>query len=296
MTHANCWILIDKPLGPSSTHVTNQVRRIFGAKKAGHGGTLDPLATGLLPIALGEATKTVPWVMDASKEYTFTVQWGASTTTDDSEGEVTNTSDHLPSPEDILTCLPHFQGDITQVPPIFSAIKVNGQRSYDLARQGQDVILKSRQVHIFSLELISCPTPDTACFKVHCSKGTYVRSLARDMALFLGTFGHVIALKRTKIGRFSVEDAILLDYLKNLGHSPTLNRGFIAICHALDDIPGIEVNQAEAELLKKGRNLPQRAPIDLGIHGVGMCCLNGVAVALVHYEEHLLRPFRVFNL
>lgn len=296
MTHNHCWILIDKPLGPTSTQVTNHIRKIFGAKKAGHGGTLDPLATGLIPIALGEATKTVPWVMDAAKEYEFTVRWGQSTTTDDAEGEVTHTSEHIPTVQNIQFCLPTFMGEISQTPPIFSAIKVDGKRSYDLARQGKDIELKSRVVTIFALNLIECIDDHHTRFKVHCSKGTYVRSLARDMALALGTFGHVTALRRTRIGKILVEHAISLDYLQNLGHSPTLNHGFLAIYDALDDIPGIEVSEHEAVLLKNGQPLPSRPNLNLGPHSIGMCRFNGVAVALVRYKEQLLQPFRVFNI
>jgi tRNA pseudouridine55 synthase len=296
MTHQNDWILIDKPLGPTSTQVTSQVRRIFGVKKAGHGGTLDPLATGLLPIALGEATKTVPWVMDAPKEYEFTVRWGESTTTDDGEGAVTHTSDHWPTAAQISAVLPQFQGEISQIPPAFSAIKVDGKRSYDLARAGVAVPLKARTVTIFELTLMGQSDPQHAHFKVHCSKGTYVRSLARDMAIALGTFGYVTTLRRTRIGNFKATDAILLDYLKNLGHSPILNRGFCAIYDALDDIPGIFVSVQEADDLRKGRAIPLQSPLNLGPDQMGICLLNGVAVALVRLDEQLLRPFRVFNL
>ena len=296
MPHQNDWILIDKPLGPTSTQVTGQVRRLFGAKKAGHGGTLDPMATGLLPIALGEATKTVPWVMDAPKEYEFTVRWGAATTTDDAEGVITATSDHRPTQGEILALLPQFTGDITQTPPVFSAIKIAGKRSYDLARQGQAVALASRKVTLFELALLDQPDPQHSRFKVHCSKGTYVRALGRDMALALGTYGHVTALRRTRIGHFHVCDAILLDYLKNLGHSPSLNRGFCAIYDALDDIPGIGVSDKEADDLRKGRGIPLTTPQNLGPKEVGVCLLNGVAVALVRLDGQLLQPFRVFNL
>jgi len=196
------WLILDKPLGMTSATAVARVRRLFSAMKAGHAGTLDPLATGLLPIALGEATKTVSLVMDGWKTYRFTVQWGSETTTDDAEGMVTNQSAARPACEDIIALLPRFIGQIDQVPPTFSAILVAGERAYARARQGQDVALVSRSVTVEALELLEA-RPDEADFELRCGKGTYVRAIARDLGRVLGCFGHVTALRRTATGPFT---------------------------------------------------------------------------------------------
>ncbi|MBL8836268.1 MAG: tRNA pseudouridine(55) synthase TruB, partial [Alphaproteobacteria bacterium] len=214
------FVVLDKPLGLGSTQAMAQVRRALGAAKAGHGGTLDPLATGVLVIALGEATKLVPFVMDAVKEYEFTVRWGEARSTDDAEGPITATSDVRPDRAAIVAALPRFLGVIQQTPPAFSAIKVAGERAYDRARAGEVVELKARSVEIRALELVACDDTDHASFRVVCGKGTYVRSLARDLAAALGAVGHVSALRRLAVGRFRVNDAISLDKLASLGHSP----------------------------------------------------------------------------
>jgi tRNA pseudouridine55 synthase len=210
------WVFLDKPLGLGSTQAVSMVRRAFNAQKAGHAGTLDPLATGLLAIALGEATKTVPYMMGADKTYTFTVSWGVTTSTGDADerGEVIATSDVRPSRADIESVLARFMGEIEQVPPAFSAIKVEGQRAYDLARAGQDVEIKSRKVRIESLRLVACPDEDHATFEVTCSKGTYVRSLGQDIARALGTEGHLSMLRRTASGGIDVSAAITPDALE----------------------------------------------------------------------------------
>ena len=204
------WIIFDKPLEMTSTQAVGKLKWLFNANKAGHAGTLDPLATGLLPIALGEATKTVPFVMDGEKVYRFTVKFGEETNTDDTEGEVTQTSSHRPTDAEIEAVLPDFTGEIMQVPPAFSAIKINGERAYDKARSGEDVVLEPRPISVHSLTLIERIDEDSALFEAECGKGTYVRALARDMARKLGTYCHVTALIRVAVGPFEEEDMISL--------------------------------------------------------------------------------------
>jgi tRNA pseudouridine55 synthase len=208
------WVILDKPQGMTSTQAVGVVRRLFDAQKAGHAGTLDPLATGVLPIALGEATKTVPFAVDGAKAYRFTVRWGAGTNTDDAEGEIVETSAVRPSRDDIEGLLGQFIGDILQVPPAFSALKIEGERAYDLARSGEVVELQARPVAIDRFELMEMPDADTAVFEAACGKGTYVRALARDLGRQLGCFGHVIALRRTQVGTFDVEGATTLEELR----------------------------------------------------------------------------------
>src|SRR6478609_10380272 len=208
------WVVLDKPVGMTSTHAVSVVKRAFSAKKAGHAGTLDPLASGLLPIALGEATKTVPFVMDGRKIYQFTVRWGEERDTDDAEGRVDATSAARPSADDIRSLLPSFSGTIAQVPPRFSAIKIDGERAYDLARDGEVVELEARPVEIHRLSLVDIPDPDHALLSAECGKGTYVRALARDMGRVLGCFGHVSALRRTGVGSFREQDGVSLARLE----------------------------------------------------------------------------------
>ncbi len=216
--HVNGWLIIDKPSGITSTGVCNVVKRLAKGAKTGHGGTLDPLATGVLPIAFGEATKTVPYVMDGRKIYRFTVRWGEARNTDDTEGSVTATSEVRPDRAAIEAVLPDFVGEIEQVPPAFSAIKVDGVRAYDLARDNQAVALDARIVQIDRLELDSMPDADHAVFRVECGKGSYMRSLARDIALALGTVGHVTALRRIAVGPFHEDTAHSLAKLEGVGH------------------------------------------------------------------------------
>src|SRR5438552_4415688 len=208
------WIVLDKPVGMTSTHAVGVVKHLFQAKRAGHAGTLDPLASGCLPIALGEATKTVPFVMDGRKTYRFTVRWGEERDTDDAEGRVVETSSARPTADHIRALLPRFTGTIAQVPPRFSAIKVDGERAYDLAREGETVELAPRPVDIHRLELVETPDPDHTVLEAECGKGTYVRSLARDMGRALGCLGHVSALRRTSVGPFQEDDAVVLDRLR----------------------------------------------------------------------------------
>lgn len=294
------WVIVDKPVGPGSTNVVSMVRRLYNAQKAGHAGTLDPLASGILPVALGEATKTVPYILDASKGYRFTIRFGASTATDDLEGEVTGTSAHRPTRDDILAALPAFSGDIQQTPPIYSAIKVDGERAYDLARAGEAVVLKARVVTIHNIRLLGQPDPDHAELEISCSKGTYVRSLGRDLALALGTLGHIVALRRIAHGPFREEGAIPLDKLAGLGHIPpasqTLWTHLKPIETALDDIPALALNSDDAARIRRGQRVLLRgrdAPIFVG---TVLVTHRGDPVALTEYVRGELRPLRVFNL
>ena len=293
------WVVIDKPLGPTSSDVVNKVRRAFNAQKAGHAGTLDPLATGVLPIALGEATKTVPFVIDATKSYRFTIRFGEQTSTDDAEGEVVRTSPARPADAEIEAMLPRFQGPIEQVPPAFSAIKVDGERAYARARAGEAVEMKPRPVAIHEIRLVSRPDPDHAELEISCSKGTYVRSLARDLALALGSAGHVSALRRTRHGPVREAAAIPLDKLLALGHiapAPGPGTHLLPLETALDDIPALAVSAEEAARLRKGQGVLLRgrdAPI---LSGSVLATHRGDPVALTEYGQGELRPVRVFNL
>ncbi len=296
----NGWINLDKPVGLTSTDVVNRVRRLLNAQKAGHGGTLDPLATGMLPIALGEATKTVPFCMDHEKVYSFIIRWGEERTTDDAEGEVCATSDVRPDEAAIRAAIPQFVGEISQLPPKFSAIKVGGQRAYDLAREGQEVVLEPRPVYIKSLELLE-NTPDFARFSCQCGKGTYMRSLARDMARALGTVGHIADLRREAVGPFNSDNAISLEMLEQKGHSALL-----PVETVLDDIPALALNEQEAARLRNGQFLNffarpdverlHRAGLDLEEVALALALHDGKPVALVDVDGAEIRPVRVLNL
>ena len=289
------WVILDKPVGLGSTPAVSRVRRLFGAQKAGHGGTLDPLASGVLPIALGEATKTVPFVMDGRKEYRFTLRFGQARSTEDAEGEVTATSDFRPTEEGIRSALAAFVGDIEQVPPAFSALKIEGKRAYDLARAGQPVALKPRRVLIERLELLGRPDTDHADFVVSCGKGTYIRSLGRDLALSLGTVGYLSALRRTAVGPFREEAAISLPKLEALGHIPALLGALAPVATALDDIPALALTEAQADRLRQGQ--PVLLTRDAPPSGALLRAEAGSRlVALVRSDGASLQPVRVFNL
>ena len=301
------WVILDKPLGITSTQAVSAVRRIFDAQKAGHAGTLDPLATGVLAIALGEATKTVPYAMDAEKTYVFTARWGEARDSDDAEGKVTGASDKRPTAEQIEAALPVFTGLITQVPPAYSAIKVQGERAYDLARDGEEVVLEPRPVMIHAARLADMPDSDHAVFEIRCGKGTYVRSWVRDMARHLGTLGHVSQLRRTAIGAFRVEDAIGLESLRAFMHIPAAFEHLRPLSTALDGIPALAVSGQDAVRLRSGNpvliranvfariteNLPQAD--DLQGLTVFLSTGEGEPVALAEIAAGELRPFRVFN-
>jgi tRNA pseudouridine55 synthase len=296
------WLAIDKPLGLSSAQVVGKVRWLLKAAKVGHGGTLDPLASGVLPIALGEATKTVSYVMDGSKTYRFQIRWGEATATLDREGEVTQTSPVRPERAAIEAALAGFIGDIEQIPPAYSAIKVDGERAYDLARSGEAVELAARLVRIESFVLLDMPDADHADFEVVCGKGTYVRSLARDLAAALGTLGHVSVLRRTACGPFRESNAISLETLEELGQGPGPRTYLLPVETALDDIPALALTAAEAQRLQCGNPVPLRhgaAGTPEAIPGEGTLCRamdGGRMVALARIEHGDIRPVRVMNL
>lgn len=298
-TDIHGWVALDKPLDMTSTQAVGAIKRIFNVKKAGHAGTLDPLATGCLPIALGEATKTVAHVMDGRKVYEFTVRWGEETSTDDAEGELTDSSANRPSKEEIEASLPHFTGTIMQVPPAFSAIKVNGERAYDLARDGEEVKLAARPITIHLLTLVDCPDEDTAIFIAECSKGTYVRSLARDIGRYLKTRGHVIGLRRLLSGPFSEDMMISLEKLESLSHSapgePGLATALLPVETALDDIPALAINRNAAARLRRGQSVLLRGQ-DAPSEGFVAAMNADLLVALCEVFQGELCPRRVFNL
>jgi tRNA pseudouridine55 synthase len=288
-----------------STQAVAAVRRIFDAQKAGHAGTLDPLATGILAIALGEATKTVPYAMDADKTYRFTASWGESRDTDDTEGSVTGTSDKRPSREEIEAVLPRFTGTLTQVPPAYSAIKVQGERAYDLAREGETVVLEPRQVEVFETRLLEA-RQDSADFEILCGKGTYVRSWVRDIALALGTLGHVSALRRTQLGSWDEKGAVALETLTPFMHSPAAFGYLRPLSTALDGIPALAISGPDTVRIRSGNPILIRANIfakmkdgfgDGELSGLTVFLKDekGAPVALAEIAEGELRPFRVFN-
>jgi tRNA pseudouridine55 synthase len=296
------WLVIDKPAGMTSARVVAAVRRITGAAKAGHGGTLDPMATGILPVALGEATKTVPYAMAGRKRYRFTLRWGEARSTDDAEGSVTTTSPARPAEAEIRQVLPRFIGLIEQVPPAFSAIHVAGARAYDLARAGQVVELEARRVAIDRFELVELVDADHAAFEVECGKGAYMRSLARDLAVALGTVGHIAALRRTVVGPFTEERAISLESLETLGHSAAALGHLLPVETALDDIPALALTDTEANRLRCGQSVGLLRRQDLErighLESGSLICAKagGKPVALARFEAGDLRPVRILNL
>lgn len=294
--HIHGWVVLDKPLGLTSTQALGKVRRLIGGKKVGHGGTLDPLATGVLPLAFGEATKLIPHIMDGEKEYLFTVRWGLARSTDDAEGDVVAQSPARPREEEILMALQNFIGLITQIPPIYSALKIDGQRAYDLARAGQNPELAPRQVQIHELALVKIIDRDHASFRVACGKGTYVRALARDLAESLGTYGHLTALRRTKVGCFDLNRSISLEKLEELGHNGAALTALLSIGSALDDIPGLTLNEGEAQRLRAGLTLPVGPQhVNLTDRPVILATYQDVPVALVEIREGAFRVVRGFN-
>jgi tRNA pseudouridine55 synthase len=330
----NGWLNLNKPLGITSAKAVAIVKRGLHPAKIGHAGTLDPLASGVLPLALGEATKTMQFCMDTDKEYEFTLKWGEATATLDSEGEVIARSDVRPTQQQILEILPQFIGKISQTPPAYSAIKINGQRAYDLARQGVEVNMKAREVNIYSLEvaghLTSSPPmgesdffnskvivkksgegcingphpgslqhPDgTSTFHVACGKGTYIRSLARDIAAALGTLAHVTALTRTKVGNFSIKDAILLEDIEKTVYKDSLSGVLLPVDTVLDDIQVLEFTPLEAGRIRNGQrifmqNLPNYT---INIGGVFIAKCDGILVAICEFGDGIIKPLRIFNL
>lgn len=297
------WVCLDKPLEMGSTEAVSKVRRLFDAQKAGHAGTLDPLASGILPIALGEATKTVPFMMEARKVYRFTINWGVSTDSVDREGQIIGRSDVRPTVEQVKAALPAFVGEIDQVPPAFSAIKVDGQRAYDLAREGIAVELAARRVTIHSAEVTAAPDADHVEIRILTGKGVYVRSMARDLAIALGAEGHVSVLRREQVGPFSTANAVSLDFLTDLVHRSAASEGLLPVATALDDIPELAVTDQDAFSLRQGRPiilLPRQVETLKGqLHGDArtVSVFQGqTLVALGQLRAGRLEPDRVFNL
>ncbi len=294
------WVVFDKPLGMSSTQAVGKIRCLFNAEKAGHGGTLDPLATGLLPIALGEATKTVQWAMDGRKKYEFRIKWGAETATDDLEGAITATSEVRPDQISIESILKEFLGEITQIPPIYSALKIDGERAYDLARAGETPEMKPRQVMIEELKLLDASNPQQADFEVVCGKGTYIRALARDIGRKLGCLGHLTLLRRTQAGPFSERDMISLESLEELSHKSDRDEALKSVLHSivtvLDGIPALAVMDGQAAQLRQGQSVLLRganAPINCE---AVLVTHEGRPLGICEIAQGSLKTKRLFNL
>jgi tRNA pseudouridine55 synthase len=297
------WIVLDKPVGMTSTHAVSVIKHLFTAKRVGHAGTLDPLASGCLPIALGEATKTVPFVVDGRKNYLFTIRWGEERDTDDAEGRVVAESASRPDAAAIRALLPRFTGTIEQVPPRFSAVKIGGERAYDLARDGEAVELKARTVEIYQLELVEMPDPDHAVLAAECGKGTYVRSLARDLGRALGALGHVSMLRRARVGHFGENAMIPLERLEALCHTAAVGEQnqhladlLLPIETALDDIPALAISPAEAARLKRGQAVLLRGRDASIFRGMVQVTCGGEIVAIAELDRGEIVPRRVFNL
>lgn len=293
----NGWLVIDKPAGTGSTDIVNLTRKLLNANKNGHAGTLDPFATGVLPIAFGEATKLIAYVTDGEKEYAFDLKFGVATTTDDCEGEICQTSSKIPTKKEILQILPEFTGVIEQIPPVYSAIKINGERAYKLARQGQNIEMKPRQVEIYALEMLRQIESDLFSFRVRCSKGTYVRTLGRDIALKLGSVGHLTALRRTKCGLFSIKDTILLENLKNMVYVNERQKNLLPLETSLRDIAEIAVSAEDAVKLTKGQGLsPKLYQVEKLYGKTAAAMFEGCLIAIVRIDERKISPVRVFNI
>jgi tRNA pseudouridine55 synthase len=302
----NGWIILDKQIGISSRTAVTKISKILKIKKVGHGGTLDPLASGVLPIAVGEATKVISFIQDKKKSYSFTIKWGETTETDDLEGDVLERSDVRPNIKQINSVIPSFIGQILQKPPIYSAIKVNGQRSYKLARKNIEVNHKFRKVEIYDLILKKIINLDKAEFEVKCGKGTYVRSLAKDLAEKLHTKGHVIQLRRLSVGNFEEKDTILIDFTKEIIHSPMIFNKILPIETVLDDIPALVLNKTEARQIKQGQKLELNSLENIDhflkknpnynkfekIYAVE----NYDPIALITIYEGIVKPARIINL
>lgn len=290
------WVIVDKPAGPTSTAVVNKVKWAFDAQKAGHAGTLDPAATGLLAVALGEATKTVPFVTDATKAYTFTVRFGQATNTDDAEGAVIATSDARPTDAQITDALPAFTGLIDQVPPAFSAVKIDGERAYKRARDGDTVDLAARPLHVETLRLLDRPDPDTATLELVCGKGGYVRAIARDLGTALGCHAHVLTLRRTWSGPFTLDGAVTLDWLdENAKDAATTDAALHPLEAALADMPRVTVNRIAATRIANG-NAADVVTSEADYGETALALHAGTPVAIGTYRAGALHPTRVFNL
>jgi tRNA pseudouridine55 synthase len=293
------WLCLDKPAGMTSTEAVARVRRITQALKVGHGGTLDPLATGVLPVALGEATKTVAYVMDGRKRYRFTARFGEARTTDDAEGEILATSPERPETAAIEAALEGFIGTVEQVPPRFAAVKVAGERAYDLARRGEDVELAPRTVEIERLVLIERPDPDHATFDLVCGRGTYVRALIRDLGALLGCLGHVVTLRRLQVGPFVAEAAVTLEALERLAADDALPQALLPVSAVLGDLPALALTEPQAHRLCAGQTIRVAPGLVVGQardDATVRAMAAGQIVALARLEGGELSPVRVFNL
>ncbi len=289
------FFILDKPLGISSAKAVGEVKRLLKCKKIGHGGTLDPLASGVLPLAVNEATKAFDYVASTTKGYRFTVTFGEERSTDDAEGEVTNTTTELPTRKDLLNIIPAFIGPVLQVPPVYSALKIGGERAYARARAGEQVTMEARLIHIHDLALLADATGEgplrQATFEVSCGKGTYVRSLARDIARKINSLGYVSHLRRTAVGKFGESDAISLDKLADIVHSGALSKAWIPLELALDDIPAIRLEPQQALRIRQGQSIPVQAG-----DGKYLVLDAGAALALGRVENGRLYSMRVFNI
>jgi tRNA pseudouridine55 synthase len=289
------WLVVDKPAGVTSTQVVSKARWALQAQKAGHAGTLDPLATGVLAIAFGEATKTVPYITDALKAYRFTIRWGVATSTDDREGEVVATSDARPGREEIEAALPAFTGEIMQVPPKFSAVKVEGERAYDLARGGEEVELQARPLWVESLTLVAIPDADHAELEMVCGKGGYVRAIARDLGAALGCHGHVAGLRRIWSGPFEAEDGVSMEDLDAMRDDPEAAALLHPVETGLDGLPEVRVNALAAANLRQGRPA-QVVATDAEYGDEVWASHDGRPVAIGVYKAGMVHPSRVFML
>lgn len=288
------WLIIDKPRGMTSTQVVGKTRYLLHANKNGHTGTLDPFATGVLPIAFGEATKLVPFVTAGEKEYEFVLQWGAQTDTGDIEGKIIATSDKIPNRAEILAAIPHFIGEITQIPPMYSAIKINGQEAYKLARKGQTIDMPERKITIYALELLA-EYAKSAKFRVRCSKGTYVRTLGADLARYLGSEGYLSELRRTKCGNFSINHTILLDSLEKVEYIDKRRESLLPLKTSLRDIAEIAVSAEDARKLSMGQGLSPKNYEGLKPTDLAAALFHNCLIALVRVDERKISPIRVFH-
>lgn len=298
----NGWLVLDKVYDFGSTEAVSKLKWLFQAQKCGHAGTLDPLATGVLPIAFGEATKTVPYVMDATKRYRFTAKWGEATATDDREGDIIARSDRRPTRAEIEAILPRFTGAIEQIPPQFSAVKIGGERAYDLAREGETVALEARTIDIHELKLIDSPDADHAVFEAVTGKGAYVRALVRDMARALGTEGHVSELRRVAVGPFHVDDGVTIAEIEAM-EGPARDAVLAPIAAALSHLPQAAIGGPEAEKLRRGQPAVISPATARGVRAgeagaipAVLATFQGEAVAICELDGLKLKPARVFNL
>ena len=292
------WLVLDKPVGVTSTTAVAILKRLTCARKVGHAGTLDPLASGLLPIAFGEATKTVSYVMDGEKVYRFKVRWGVETDTDDAEGKPVAESAARPTHGEIESALPAFTGTIEQTPPKFSAIKVEGERAYDLARAGEEVSLSARPVEIHSLHMVDQPDADHAVFEAECGKGTYVRAIARDLGRMLGSLGHVCELRRTRVGSFDENSAITLDDVEKLAESSpdALIGALLPVASSLSMMPSVSVGPDDAQRIRMGQPVFLRGRDAPVLEGTVTVSARGALIALADIEQGALKPKRIFHL